>query len=380
MQTTIPVIVDEEEDPAVVGQEMAAGAMDVDDPTQKTLYIPDHCPDLVYVAFFEHSDYENASLWDTLLSSQLRYVSKKYEHCQLMFEWMPAPWYDDKGKHPGSHDENGRVIATFSTTKRSPSSFTSVCYKHERWVIIDVKYVCGQNHMHASKRQRLLEWAIANEKKPFNTFGHYFNFILPISCCPSLISYDAGGSSFFCAEQVASGLAHVDAGSFVNTKPYLCTPDLVYDLLIKDGGTMTCINAPIRVAYSPPGSKAERSLVCASFKDIVADTQEQRRMGTMTDEEEEEKRTWRSSCIYYSCATCRTFQCGAGTMAYGGVYAECTTPTPSSTDYNHPVDLRAPTSPQMFVPYDRISPKSTRQVVGAVTDMPFYGTVPQQHT
>jgi hypothetical protein len=184
-----------------------------DKPTKPERRVRDDCPDAIYVAFFEHRDGHELSAFDAALSARLRVVSPRYEHCQFVFEWKT---------------ESGYQRESFSTTKSDPSSFVVPGYRNRNWNALALDPLLNPD---ASKtRRKLFRWVMKLENTPFNTRGYYGNFVPPVSCI-SCCAFDADGSAYFCAEQVATGLAHVGLKQFTRARPYLCTPDDVYDLL-----------------------------------------------------------------------------------------------------------------------------------------------------
>lgn len=191
--------------------------------------MPNECPDAVHVAFYRHARYE--SVLDALTSARLRQVSPRYEHCHVVFEWRAVP---------PSHEA---VSVSFSTTELSPSLFVAPDYKDPCWEAVYL------SHLRAPDRRRLFLWAQENEHAPFNGCAYYWNFLPPAICCSSACScYDAEGRSFYCAEQVAVAMRVANAHPvFVHARTYRCTPDDVYDMLVR-----TARYTPVTIRIPPP--------------------------------------------------------------------------------------------------------------------------------
>lgn len=186
--------------------------------------VPDAPPIAVYVAFFEHGTYHAggggaksvwdtlAAAWDALTAVHLRRISPAFEHCNLVFEWRGHP---------------NNLWLSFSTTIKNPSCFILTEYKDVNWRGVHL------DRLSEDDRQRLFLWAMQNVGTPFDFCGYYWNFLLGPTYC-DCCAVDADGNAFYCAEQVATALWFVNAHPvFGRVRPYKCTPDVVYKLLVE---------------------------------------------------------------------------------------------------------------------------------------------------
>lgn len=163
-------------------------------------------PNIVYVAFFPTIDgvtSTRTSAVDWIERWFMHYVSPRFQHCQLMFSWNRG----DK-----------EMCTTFSTTMQRPSDFTSSTYTRKGWVCMSL--VLSQSQINA-----LFDWCDARRNIPFNTFAYYWNFL---PCVPRFCMYNSGGSSYFCAEQVASALQAINVTGMESIEPCSCTPDTLH--------------------------------------------------------------------------------------------------------------------------------------------------------
>ena len=106
-------------------------------------------------------------------------------------------------------------------------------------------------------KQRMLKWAEKHEEMPFNNCGYYCNFLPCVSYFPSF-SYDAKGTSYFCAEQVASFLKDCNVKGFENISTHTCTPDIIYTILEKNGSIIKMLKPPrllLRTKQTKPYEK-----------------------------------------------------------------------------------------------------------------------------
>jgi hypothetical protein len=161
-------------------------------------------PTSVYVAMFPTSDGTERSgtgFVDTIERCFIRRISPEYQHCQLVFSWI-----DVRGCE---------TFTTFSTTMERPSEYVATSYRRRGW--ISFRLILG-----VAERKRVFKWCEDNRSSPFNTCGYYWNFL---PCVPRCCAYDSGGSSYFCAEQVAAALQYSGVPEFVDVVPYRCTPD-----------------------------------------------------------------------------------------------------------------------------------------------------------
>jgi hypothetical protein len=238
------------------GEEEDAMIQTIQKPPKK-LTLPNKRPTKVYVAFFKYNEkYENdASCFTSCIIKRMKVISPIYEHCQLVFEWPAAE------RTSTSITQNEPRRATFSTTKRSPSAFISPRYRDEKWVVLDMVSLNEQTPECEKIRARIFRWSRQTKDTPFNARGYYLNFVPPASICTCL-AYDANGSAYFCAEQVATAMKMARIREFCDIKPYRCTPDDVHLLLTRANCTETIINLPQTICYeeiSPESMKTDET-------------------------------------------------------------------------------------------------------------------------
>lgn len=204
-------------------------------PLPRLLKIPSLFPDTVYIAFFKHGNYSMCNPINWLIQKRLKCISPKYEHCQIIFCWNPGT---DK-----------QVLATFSTNKTNPSTYTNPSYTNEKWNALPIVSINGSEQFAKDKRARLMDWCKLNERVPFNACAYYCNFIPPIYWCP-LLAYDADGSAYFCAEQVASALRALILPEGENLVPHVCVPDDIYNSMIDLGSRPILLHRPSLIQFS----------------------------------------------------------------------------------------------------------------------------------
>jgi hypothetical protein len=195
--------------------------------------VPSKCPDAVFLAFFEHGHVGITDFTDWVVQRRMKWVSPSYEHCQIVFMWNSAPQQQCPSR------AGTPTYVTFSTNKERPSLYTNPAYKNENWRGLSIPHL----NRWPEARKAVFEWCDSNRHAPFNTCAFYWNFIPPASCC-SCCQYDARGSSFFCAEQVARALAQAQVPYFDESEPWNMTPDSIYDLAIKGGGVPAVLKTP----------------------------------------------------------------------------------------------------------------------------------------
>lgn len=207
---------------------------------QETIHVPNRYPDAVFIAFFEHGEVKFTDLTDWIIQKRMKWVSPRYEHCQIVFMWQPTSKTHHQGRQCRGNGSGGNsTYVTFSTNKERPSLYTNPAYKNENWRGLNIP----QLNQSPEARNAVFEWCESNKNTPFNTCAFYWNFIPPATCC-SCCQYDSGGSSYFCAEQVASALAHAHVPLFDDAKPWSATPDSIYDLIIEGGGATAVLKTP----------------------------------------------------------------------------------------------------------------------------------------
>ena len=162
--------------------------------------------------------YRKKSLWQKAKTNiyewNMQRISPTFCHCQLIFEWTIV--------------DEIPVRVTFTTNKAEMAGFVERRYTAamaNTWHFVEV---CTT----PDKVSAVYAWAKRTSGTPFNHFGINWNFFVPWT----EYAYDARGSSFFCAEQVATGLLVI---SEIKLPPgvftYVCTPDIVHGCLLAAG-------------------------------------------------------------------------------------------------------------------------------------------------
>ena len=237
------------------------------------LQTPRRDPDAVYVAFFKHID-EGASITDncccclcccccidgcsrdterrkkkkrppmhhrccnTLVFGPMnvviekwgRFVSPKYSHCQFAFVW----------NNNGGDD----TIVSFGTNKELPSTYTAPRYTNcNQWTVYPIPSANTLDCSGAACRRNLWAWCQRNQSVSFNHIGYIINF-LPHALCLPWCTYDAGGSSYFCAEQVAAAMQCVSVPEAKHLTPRTSTPDHIRLCLKNHGAVRSVLRMP----------------------------------------------------------------------------------------------------------------------------------------
>ena len=197
------------------------------------IVLPGPVPDAVCVAFFEHGSIPIWNITNWMIQRRLVCVSPIYEHCQIVFAWT--------SKTPGEDD----VTMTFSTTKRTPSTYLSPSYRANNWSALTIPGARKEDtdDRNIMMKKAMLKWSEQHEDIPFNNYGFYFNFLPCVGCCPSL-AYDAEGTSYFCAEQVAAFLKECGVVGFEDIMPHVCTPDAIYNILEAKDARVKMLRVP----------------------------------------------------------------------------------------------------------------------------------------
>jgi hypothetical protein len=170
----------------------------------------------------------------------IRVLSREYEHCQLVFAWTEGV------ERP--------LLATFSTNKDLPSAYTSPSYTNDNWEALPIVSANVVGPEGVARRAALWRWCAENHGAPFNNWAYCYNFTPPILCMPCL-AYDAEGTAFFCAEQVASALQQTDMPEGQDLVPHRCVPADIYAALTAFGATRAVLKRPEHV-FSTPASGA----------------------------------------------------------------------------------------------------------------------------
>jgi hypothetical protein len=189
--------------------------MNVDDVLGHKIKIIPDSPDGVYVAFLPTNatpEPECCACHEQIEHCVVMRVTPGFQHCQFIFKWTVSP-IDSK-------------YATFSTTKQRPSVFSASTYeKYIGWIgfelLIDKLDV-----------RKVFKWCCDRRGLKFNTCGYY---CLPcnVLCLPSCCAYNAGGTQYFCAEEVSSALKACEIDGFTDTVPHSCTPDILFNMLVE---------------------------------------------------------------------------------------------------------------------------------------------------
>jgi hypothetical protein len=207
----------------------------------KIITVPNNKPDRVFIAFFEHGEYSIKNFLTCIIGWRVRCISPRFEHCQLVFCWNPGL---------------DQLVATFSTSKDNPSTYANTKYSNQNWCVYPIISLDDSTDPHtnlkisrAHERQAIFEWCNKRERVPFNNIGYYLNFLPPITCCPCL-AYNARGSAYFCAEQVASCLVDNQIKEGRELIPHLTVPDNIQNALVTNGSIMTTVNIPRIINHS----------------------------------------------------------------------------------------------------------------------------------
>ena len=192
--------------------------------------LPARPPDVVYIAFFRHT---TPSVCDgpysLLASCWVRLISRRFEHCQVVFAW--------------TRDRVEPLVTTFSTNKDRPSAYLCPSYTNENWETLPVPSANVATVEGVRIRTAMWNWCAHARDVPFNNCGYVCNFIPPVLCFPCC-AYDAGGTGYFCAEQVAACLKETGLAEGDGLVPYRCVPDTIYDTLERHGARRTTLRRP----------------------------------------------------------------------------------------------------------------------------------------
>lgn len=189
-------------------------------------YLRRHVPSIISVAFMPTYVVTGTrkTLRTTVIQAMLEHISPNYQHCQFIFTW--------------DVDDNRRIYTTFTTNEATSAQFTTSIYRRAEWK-------CIQLNLAPAQRSCIFKWCLDNRHVSFNTCGFYWNFL---PCVPTCFAYDAQGTSFFCAEQVATALKFAKVAAFANATPCTMTPDAVFTAVSR--GTHTVVSTGIRFDQS----------------------------------------------------------------------------------------------------------------------------------
>lgn len=150
--------------------------------------------------------------------SCMKYVSPKFQHCQLEFYWdIPVDHI------PG---RSIRFTRTFNVTMEDHNTWETYMYTSSNWTTY--KLLLGTDEV-----SRIYEMAAQTNGKRFNYVGYLWNFLLPWMC--QCFAYNAAGATYFCAELVATVLKDAGIPCFAHIKPWIATPDDIYNVIVAAG-------------------------------------------------------------------------------------------------------------------------------------------------